>query len=149
MLFWPLNKSLKIFDPPTQLLATRRFRDMAERAQFQNTFHIIDRRNDLNRNVSCRRIVFQPVEHGVSVNARQRQIESDGIRTILAGRNDRFLTVLLDDAFEAQFMCRIKQRPRKGAVVLDDDPVIGAPPEGVGPRLLLPEELEPELDDEP
>ncbi len=48
---------------------------------------IVDSRNDLDRNMPRRRVVLEPVEHRVTVHARQRQIERDRIGPIFTGRH--------------------------------------------------------------
>ena len=66
-----------------------RLAEHALRAALQAALGLIDRGDDVHRNVPQRRIVLQPLEHAPAVDVRQRDVEQDGVRLVVAGQRNR------------------------------------------------------------
>ena len=82
-------------------------------AQLHAALRLIDRRDDVDRNVPQGQIVLQAIEHAPAVDIRQRNIEQNRLRLKFAGQGDAGRAQRRDQAFEAHLVGGFQDEVRK------------------------------------
>ena len=113
----------KVFHPGEGLIQrflVGRFGDIGQGTQLAATLGFLLYRNDVHRDVTGCRVVFQLIENDPAARVRQPHIQGDGIRPVLPGQHQRGLSLHRHQGLEAALMGKVQQDAGEARVVFDD-----------------------------
>ena len=111
-----------------QFLALDRLERIANGAALQRLLCIVGHRQHVHRNVPCRRVALELVQHTQTRKVRQVHVQHDGAGQVLEGRIQPVRAIERHQTLETHFARQLVQDAGKTRIVLDHQ-------DGVGPVL--------------